>query len=102
MQSEVLGDLPVRRAGRGRGEGHVAEIVSETSVERDLVTKRREYAEAGIPAYLVVDLRSPEGELTLYGERGEDGRYVDVAPDQAVVIRLGDVEIPVTVDDLLP
>ncbi len=81
----------------------VAEVVSPTSVERDLVTKRREYALAGIPAYLLVDLRSESGELTLYAERDADGRYLEVAPSQRVEVLLpgaGD-PIVVTVADLL-
>lgn len=35
----------------------VFEIVSDDSVERDYVEKRREYAEAGIPEYWIVDGR---------------------------------------------
>lgn len=42
----------------------VVEVVSPTSRERDLVWKVREYAAAGIPAYLVVD---PDSDaLTLH------------------------------------
>ena len=47
----------------------VAEVVSASSIERDLVTKRREYAQAGVPTYLIVDLRSGSGELTLFTSR---------------------------------
>jgi len=52
-----------------RGADLVMEIVSPTDRQRDLVTKRREYALAGIPEYWIVD-----GEqqsiivLTLAGE----------------------------------
>ncbi len=79
----------------------VAEVVSPTSAERDLVTKRREYAQAGIPAYLVVDLRNDPGELTLYAERDDAGRFVDVEPAQRVQIVIEGLTIPVTVADLL-
>lgn len=79
----------------------VAEVVSPSSVERDLVTKRREYAAAGIPSYLVVDLRYEPGELTLYVDRDEDGRYVDVEPAQRVQIVIEGRTIAVTVADLL-
>lgn len=79
----------------------VAEVVSPSSVERDLVTKRREYALAGIPSYLIVDLRYEPGELTLYAHRDEDGRYVDVEPSQRVEIVIEGRTIAVTVADLL-
>jgi Uma2 family endonuclease len=52
-----------------RGADLVMEIVSPADRQRDLVTKRREYAQAGIPEYWIVD-----GEqqaiivLTLAGE----------------------------------
>ncbi len=58
----------------------VAEVVSSSSIERDLVTKRREYAQAGIPAYLIVDLRSGSGELTLYTSRDSEFHYLDASP----------------------
>lgn len=79
----------------------VVEVVSPTSVERDLVTKRREYALAGIPGYLVVDLRSEAGELTLYAERDAAGRYVGVPPAQCVQVCIDGTVIPIAVADLL-
>ncbi len=79
----------------------VAEVVSPSSVERDLVTKRREYALAGIPSYLVVDLRYEPGELTLYADRDGDGRYVDVDPTQQVDIVIDGRSVTVSVADLL-
>lgn len=46
------------------------EIVSPDDPTRDLETKRREYAQAGIPEYWIVDPRSEEMMvLTLDGER---------------------------------
>ena len=80
----------------------VAEIVSPSSVERDLVAKRREYALAGVPAYLVIDCRYEPGELTLFTERHPDGSFVDVAPAQHVTLTVAGVPIPVAVHDLLP
>ena len=80
----------------------VVEIVSPSSVERDLVTKRREYAAAGIPAYLVVDLRGMPGELTLYAARGADGAYLDVEPTGRVTADVAGTPVPIAVADLLP
>lgn len=80
----------------------VAEVVSPSSVERDLVTKRRDYAQAGVPQYLVIDLRDGRRELTLYAERDEDGLFVDVPSADHVTVTVAGVRIPVTVDDLLP
>lgn len=79
----------------------VAEVVSASSVERDLVTKRREYALAGIPSYLIVDLRYEPGELTLYADRDEDGRYVDVEPARRVELVIEGRTVAVAVADLL-
>ena len=39
----------------------VVEVVSPSSVERDFVTEREEYAAAGIPNYLLIDARCPDG-----------------------------------------
>lgn len=47
----------------------VAEAVSASSMETDWVTKRGEYAAAGIPNYLIVDVRAPgEPRLWLFDE----------------------------------
>ena len=47
----------------------VVEVVSPSSVETDWVTKRGEYAAAGIPNYLIVDVRTPgEPRLWLFNE----------------------------------
>jgi Uma2 family endonuclease len=53
----------------------VVEIVSAESARRDRVEKRREYEEAGIPEYWLLDPEEREAEfLVLEGE----GRYVPV------------------------
>ncbi|WP_226344526.1 Uma2 family endonuclease [Agilicoccus flavus] len=80
----------------------IAEVVSESSVERDHVAKRRDYALAGIASYLVVDLRSDPGELWLYEERDADGLFVEVAPRERVVLAVAGVTIPLSLDDLEP
>ena len=79
----------------------VAEVVSPSSVERDLVTKRREYSEAGIPAYLVVDLRAEPGALTLYEQVEADGGYVASPSGSTVTVIVAGRRIDIAVDDLL-
>ena len=67
-------DLLVRRRVPGLTPPHgdlsgvvlVAEVVSPGSVRTDRVAKRREYAAAGIPNYLIVDVRGETPTLTLY------------------------------------
>lgn len=77
----------------------VVEVVSESSVETDWVTKRREYAQAGIPAYLVVDRHA--GRLVLF-DRIVEGRYADAVGDGvSVTLRLGEHTLPLRLDDLL-
>lgn len=78
-----------------------AEIVSASSVERDHVTKRAEYARAGIPAYLVVDLQDAPGSLWLYEARDERGEFVDVEPADRVTLQVGGVRVPLRVTDLI-
>ncbi len=79
----------------------VAEVVAPSSVERDLVTKRREYSEAGIPAYLVVDLRAEPGALTLYEQVEADGGYVASPSGSTVTVIVAGRRIDIAVDDLL-
>ncbi len=59
------------------GADLVMEVVSPDAPERDLVAKRREYAEAGIPEYWIVDPRDRSIlVLTLAGdEYAEHGRF---------------------------
>jgi len=67
-------DLLVRRRvpgvrpeqGDRSGVALVVEVISPGSVRTDRVTKRREYAAAGIPNYLIVDVRDETPTLTLY------------------------------------
>lgn len=80
----------------------VAEVVAPSSVERDLVAKRRDYAQAGIPAYLVIDLRDGRRELTLCAERDPDGLFIDVPPAERVMVTIAGTPIDITVDDILP
>jgi len=56
------------------------ELVSDDSVTRDNVTKRNEYAAAGIAEYWILDPR-PGKEADEFLVLGEDGRYHPGAPD---------------------
>ncbi len=54
------------------GADLVMEVVSDDDRRRDLETKRREYAQAGIPEYWIVDPR--DGQVTVL--RLDGGQYV--------------------------
>lgn len=58
----------------------VVEIVSETSVGRDRVEKRREYERAGVAEYWVLDPR-PRRQRAEFLQIGDDGRFVEVLLD---------------------
>lgn len=76
----------------------VAEFVSPESVERDWITKRREYAAAGIPRYLVVDMR--RGHLALF-DRIQTGRYLDPThPHGRASLDLDGERVDLRLDDL--
>jgi Uma2 family endonuclease len=55
------------------------EIVSPESIERDYHQKRRQYQEAGIPEYWIVD---PLKEKVTLLSLGRDGKYREVRPRQ--------------------
>jgi Uma2 family endonuclease len=86
-----------------QGELPVALVieVAETSLERDRTVKQRLYAQAGIPAYWIVNLVARELEM-FSDPRGERYRERTTRPEPAAV----DVPVtpPVSVDvqDLLP
>ena len=70
---------PRRRDRYWRGADLVVEVVSPDRPARDLVEKRADYAEAGIPEYWIVDPRDETiSVLALadgaYAARGEYGR----------------------------
>ena len=79
----------------------VVEVVSPSSVADDWVIKRDEYAAAGVPAYLVIDLRGDTPRLALF-DRLVGGRYADPVGDgRRVDLHIAGRTIPLDVDDLV-
>jgi Uma2 family endonuclease len=76
-----------------------AEIVSPTSVERDHETKRRVYAQAGIPAYwiIVTDVRAGTIALTELALDEQAGGYREKTPATTGVFQT-DWPWPVKID----
>lgn len=75
----------------------LVEVVSPSSGREDWVRKRAEYAEAGIPAYLVIDrLRGEVGVYTKPGPQGYREEAVGAAVDVPV---LGEV-LRIDLDEL--
>ena len=66
-------DDPRRHNDYWEGADLVVEIVSPDDPDRDLVTKRAEYADTGVPEYWIVD---PQGE-TITVLRLTDAEYVE-------------------------
>ncbi|WP_336407890.1 Uma2 family endonuclease [Streptomyces caniscabiei] len=61
----------------------VVEVVSpgKRNQDRDRVKKRREYARAGIPVYVIIDDYDGEGAVTLFtGPRPEAADWSDIRP----------------------
>ena len=70
----------------------VVEVLSPSSVERDLVAKRRQYAQAGCAHYWIVNMDVPEIVLL----RAVDGDYVEA--DRLVGGTCGRIDEPVGID----
>ncbi len=64
----------------------IAEILSPSTREKDLVAKRELYAVNGVPHYLVLD---PENRSALLLALDEDGTYRELAPDSPFEIHPG-------------
>lgn len=79
----------------------VVEVVSPSSLETDTVSKRAEYARAGIPAYLVVDVRAPRPTVVLF-DQIRDGAYVTPDTDgTTATLCIGDHTITLLATDLV-
>ncbi len=90
---------PRRQEAYWTGADLVVEVVSPDDRERDLVVKRQEYAQAGIPEYWIVD---PQAE-TITVLKLESDRYVEHGVfgrgEIAVSAHYPDLQAPV--DDVL-
>ncbi|GMA38621.1 Uma2 family endonuclease [Mobilicoccus caccae] len=84
---------------RGRDVEVVVEIVSPGSVETDWLRKRSEYAAAGVPTYVVVDVRDTPRVAVF--DRVEAGSYVDPTGDGRVgVVTVAGREVVLRVEEL--
>jgi Uma2 family endonuclease len=72
----------VKRGFVSGGPDLAVEIVSPESEERDYVKKRKQYEEAGIPEYWIID--EPEQKVTLL-RLGKDGKYREVRPRKGIL-----------------
>ena len=64
----------------------VVEVVSSDSVTRDRRDKLREYAEARIPEYWIVEGREGRNGMTML-RLHEEGYYVEIIPDEDGLLR---------------
>ncbi|MDO5698909.1 MAG: Uma2 family endonuclease [Dermatophilus congolensis] len=94
--------LPNARRAMPEDVLFVAEVVSPSSTVTDWRYKRQEYAQAGIPVYLVADIREGSQRLTLFKDP-TDGVYPDPPPTDgtSVTIAIGASQITVRLSDLL-
>ncbi|HKG27323.1 MAG TPA: Uma2 family endonuclease [Thermomicrobiales bacterium] len=60
----------------------VIELLSEQTARTDLIVKLREYEQAGIFEYVIIETRDGRDGITMY-RLGDDGHYFAVAPDDA-------------------
>ncbi|MCS6825321.1 MAG: Uma2 family endonuclease [Caldilinea sp.] len=90
---------PRRQEAYWSGADLVVEVVSPDDRERDLVVKRQEYAQAGIPEYWIVD---PQEE-TIAVLKLESGGYVEhgVFSRGEIAVSAHYPDLQVSVDDAL-
>ncbi|MEW6754926.1 MAG: Uma2 family endonuclease [Candidatus Latescibacterota bacterium] len=81
----LVADAPQSEVQRERVAGVVFEVVSEGSEERDYVIKRKEYFDAGVREYVIVD---PLRRAVTVLVRGESG-FVDRELGEGDVYRSG-------------
>ena len=64
----------------------IAEILSPSTRDKDLVAKRDLYASAGVPFYLILD---PENRSALLLKLDEEGTYREIPPQESIEIHPG-------------
>lgn len=90
---------PRRQNAYWTGADLVVEIVSPDDPDRDLTTKRREYAQAGIPEYWIVDPRHDEIRvLRLDGSAYQEQRYQRGQQAQSVTFPTLSVDVAAALD----
>ena len=67
----------------------------------DWITKRREYAAAGIPHYVVADVREGHHHIAAFTDPVDDV-YTRIDGGASVTLDLAGHDVPVAVTDLLP
>lgn len=85
----------------------VVEVVSDSGVETDWIHKRAEYAAAGIPTYVIVDVRSETPQIYAFTDPAPDEtgtlRYrVPNTDGAAAVVTVAGVTIEIHAADLAP
>lgn len=90
---------PRRQNAYWTGADLVVEIVSPDDPDRDLTTKRREYAQAGIPEYWIVDPRHDEIRvLRLDGSVYQEQRYQRGQQARSVTFPTFSVDVAAALD----
>lgn len=79
----------------------VVEVLSPSTRDTDLGTKRREYARAGIPVYLVIDRHAPTGERFTLLTDPTDGNYQTAVTADEVTLTIDGTDVAVSAADLL-
>ncbi|MDO5698814.1 MAG: Uma2 family endonuclease [Dermatophilus congolensis] len=84
----------------GSSTALVVEVLSPSTRRTDLVRKRREYATAEIPAYLVVDKDAPEEHRFLLLTDPESGDYATQTRGGDIALTIEGTSIQITTTDL--
>lgn len=78
----------------------VVEVLSPSTGRTDRLVKRREYARAGIPSYLIVDRHAGSPTLTLLSDP-LDGDYRSEATGESATLHVGGRDVPIRAQDFV-